>query len=77
MDINWGDTVFLIAVVYALVNAIKTATKNKLSYWYMLIAVALGFGMVYFASYAPDIVKLGFLVGIGAAGIYDFRKGTK
>jgi len=75
MDFNWGDLVFLTAVVYALTNAIKTATKDKLGYWYMLIAIALGFGAIYFATYAPDIIKAGFVIGVGAAGIYDFRTG--
>jgi len=28
--------------------------------------------MVYFASYAPDIIKLGFVVGVAASGIYNF-----
>ncbi len=77
MEIDWTNILFLIAIVYAFTNAIKTATKDKLGYWYMLIAIALGFGAVYFAAYAPAIIKMGLIVGAGASGIYDFRQGNK
>lgn len=76
LNINWQDTLFLIAVVYALTEYVKTLANNKLGQWARLISIAFGFGMVYFAQYAPEIVKLGFIVGVGASGIYDFRQGN-
>jgi len=75
MNIDWGSTAFLIAVVYALVTYIKTLAKDKLGEWSRLIAIALGIGMVYFAQYAPELLKMGFIVGVGASGIYEIRQG--
>lgn len=71
LNINWLDTGVLVVIVVALVNALKAATLNKLGYWYMLIAVALGFGIYAIALYAPDFVKIGLAIGLVASGIYD------
>ena len=71
LNINWLDTSVLVVIVVALVNALKAATLNKLGYWYMLIAVALGFGVYAVAIYAPDFVKIGLAIGLVASGIYD------
>jgi uncharacterized membrane-anchored protein len=71
VTINWLDAGFLVLMVIALVNAIKTASSNKWGYWYMLISLALGFGMYALALYAPEFVKIGFAIGITASGIYD------
>jgi len=75
LGIDWTNTVFLVAVVYALTTFIKTLAKDKLGEWARLIAIALGFGMIYFAQYAPELVKQGFVIGVAASGIYDFRSG--
>lgn len=75
MGIDWGSTAFLVAIVYALTEFVKTLAKDKLGQWVRLIAIALGFGAIYFATYAPEIVKLGFIIGITASGIYDIRVG--
>ncbi len=71
LNINWLDTSILVVIVVALVNAIKAATLNKLGYWYLLISVALGFGVYAVAIYAPDFVKIGLAIGLVASGIYD------
>ena len=71
MIIDWLDTAVLVAIVISLVNAIKSATNNKLGYWYMLISVALGFGVYALSLYAPEFVKMGFAIGLASAGIYD------
>ena len=71
LNINWLDTGVLVVIVVALVNAIKAATKDKLGYWYMLMAVALGFGIYAVSLYAPDFVKVGLAIGLVASGIYD------
>ena len=74
IDINWLDTAVLVVIVVAVVNAIKAATQNKLGYWYMLIAVALGFGIYAIALYAPEFVKIGLAIGLASSGIYDLTK---
>jgi len=74
IDINWLDTAVLVVIVVAVVNAIKVATQNKLGYWYMLIAVALGFGVYAIALYAPEFVKIGLAIGLTSSGIYDITK---
>ena len=71
LNINWLDTGVLVVIVVALVNFIKAITLNKLGYFYMLIAVALGFGVYAIAIYAPDFVKIGLAIGLVASGIYD------
>ncbi len=71
VNIDWLNTGVLVVIVVALVNALKAATLNKLGYWYMLIAVALGFGVYAVAVYAPDFVKIGLAIGLVASGIYD------
>lgn len=76
IDINWLDTAVLVAIVVALVNAIKTATGNKLGYWYMLISIAIGFGIYALGLYAPSFVKIGLAIGLAASGIYDIYKRT-
>jgi len=77
MNIDWTSTAFLIAVVYALTEYVKTLANGRLGQWSRLVAIALGFAMVYFARFAPDIIKFGFIVGVGASGIYDFRNPAK
>jgi len=74
IDINWLDTAVLVVIVVAVVNAIKVATQNKLGYWYMLIAVVLGFGVYAIALYAPEFVKIGLAIGLTSSGIYDITK---
>lgn len=76
INIDWLNTGVLVLIVVALVNALKAATQNKLGYWYMLIAVALGFGIYAVSLYAPDFVKVGFAIGLVASGIYDVSKKT-
>jgi hypothetical protein len=71
MAIDWLDTAVLVAIVIALVNAIKTASGNKWGYWYMLIAIAFGFGVYAISIYAPDFVKMGLAIGLASSGIYD------
>ncbi len=71
LNINWLDTGVLVVIVVALVNFVKSATGNKLGYFYMLIAVALGFGIYAVAIYAPEFVKIGLAIGLVASGIYD------
>ncbi len=77
MNVDWTSAVFLIAVVYAITEYIKTLASGRLGQYARLVAIALGFAMVYFARYAPEIIKFGFIVGVGASGIYDFRNPDK
>ena len=76
IEINWLDTAVLVAIVVALVNAIKAATDNKLGYWYMLISVGVGFGVYALGLYAPAFVKVGLAIGLAASGIYDIYRRT-
>ena len=71
VEIDWLNLAVLVVIVVALVNFIKAITLNKLGYFYMLIALALGFGVYAIAIYAPDFVKIGLAIGLSASGIYD------
>ena len=74
VEIDWLNLAVLVVIVVALVNFIKMAIGNKLGYFYMLIALALGFGVYAIAIYAPAFVKIGLAIGLSASGIYDIYK---
>ena len=74
IGIDWLSTAVLIAITIAIVNAIKTATGNKLGYWYMLISVGIGAGVYAIGAYAPDMIKNMLVIGLAASGLYDVYK---
>lgn len=76
IGIDWLSTAVLVAITVAIVNAIKKATNDKLSYWYMLISVGVGAAIYAIGTYAPDVVKNMLVIGFAASGLYDIYKKT-
>ena len=74
IGIDWLSTVVLVAITVAIVNAIKTATKDKLGYWYMLISIGVGAAIYSIGAYAPEMVKNMLVIGLVASGLYDIAK---
>lgn len=75
MDIQWGNLAVQVAIVIAVVDFIKNATKDKLGYYAILVAVGVGF-LVTLLGILPGVVDWLFVakntitIGLASAGIY-------
>ena len=75
MEINFGALAIQIAITIAVVDFIKNASKDKLGYYAILVAVGIGFILTILGILPaqPDwlfVVKNTLTIGLVAAGIY-------
>ena len=72
---DWKELVFQVPVIIALVTLIKKLTNEKLGQWYMLIAIAFAFIVVYLGNadnfILLDFIKQSLIAGLTAAGVYN------
>lgn len=75
---NWGDLIFQVAVVIAVLTWIKKLTKESLGHYYMLISMGVAFVIVFLAMaesfVALDYVRQSIIVGLSASGTFDIAK---
>ena len=75
MDINWGETVFQIAIVVAIVNWIKHLSKDRLGMWSVAVSMAVAFAVVFLAGLPVviawyELIRNAVIVGLSASGFY-------
>ena len=58
-------------VTIAIINRIKAEVPTIKSYWYTVMAVAVGAGLYAVSVYAPQIVIGCIFAGLIGSGIYD------
>jgi len=75
MEINWGEMIFQIAIVVAIVNWIKHLSKDRLGMWSVAVSMAVAFAVVFLAGLPEviawyDLIRNGVIVGLSASGFY-------
>lgn len=75
MEINWGEMVFQIAIVVAIVNWVKHLSKDRLGMWSVAVSMAVAFAVVFLAGLPEviawyDLIRNGVIVGLSASGFY-------
>ncbi len=75
MEINWGEMIFQVALVVAVVNWIKHLSKDKLGMWSVAVSMGVAFIVVFLAALPVipawyEIIKTGLIVGLSASGFY-------
>lgn len=75
MNIDFGSLVIQIAITIAVVNYIKAASKDKLGFYAILVAIGVGFILTILGILPAQIdwlfvIKNTLTIGLSAAGVY-------
>lgn len=75
MEINFGSLIAQVAITVAIVNYVKAASKDKLGFYAILVAIGIGFILTILGILPAQIdwlfvIKNTLTIGLSAAGIY-------
>ncbi len=73
IEMDWENMAFLILVTMALTQLFKHITGDKIGWWAMAVAIAIGFLIVFIAEPFVDwrfFVQKSLFVGVGASGLF-------
>ena len=78
MDLAVIEIAVIIAVVIAIINRVKAELKNAKkvipTYWFTVMAFAIGAVIYIIVLFAPAIVVTILFIGLAASGVYDVFK---